>query len=139
ILRTTDGGKSWKDEESPSRANLFAVQCLTPDHALAAGELGTLLLTEDAGKTWAIQPNITSKVLQAIVYRGGNRVWMAGRGGTIMKRTEPLAPVNFTSSKGPPVLRPASMRIKPKSRTPLVTITDDGDIPMATPPASPKP
>ena len=38
--------------------------------AIAVGEFGTVLITQDAGKTWAVQPNITGKVLQTIVYRG---------------------------------------------------------------------
>jgi photosystem II stability/assembly factor-like uncharacterized protein len=49
--------------------------------------LGSVLVSKDAGKTWAIQPNITSKVLQAVVYRGGDRLWVAGRGGTMIRRT----------------------------------------------------
>ncbi|MEO7658887.1 MAG: YCF48-related protein, partial [Pyrinomonadaceae bacterium] len=132
-LRTVDGGVTWQDQESASKFNLFAVQAFGPQAAIAVGELGTILITEDGGKTWAIQPSITSKVLQAIVYRGGNRVWVAGRGGTMLKRTESLSPRTLTVPKNPPVLKSAPPRAKPKARTPLVTITDDGDIPTAVP------
>jgi photosystem II stability/assembly factor-like uncharacterized protein len=136
-LRTTDAGATWQDQESPTKANLFAVQAFGTSSAIAVGELGTVLVTEDAGKTWAAQPGVTSKVLQAIVYRGGNRLWVAGRGGTLLKRTEPLNPRVIAQPFTKPVLKSATPRARPKSRTPLVTVTDDGDIPLAVPQKKP--
>ena len=78
--------------------------------------------------------NITTKVLQAIVFRGGDKVWVAGKGGSILKRLAPLAPVRIDTPRLPPVLRNAAPRSKLKPRIPTITITDDGDIPLATPP-----
>ena len=60
-------------------------------------------------------------------------MWVGGRGGTILKRIAPLSPNSIGGAKIPPVLRPA-IKTKPKPRTPLITVTDDGDIPIATPP-----
>ena len=134
ILRTANGGVSWSDEESPSRSNLFGVTAYGRNQAVAVGELGTVLITEDAGKTWELQSNITGKALQAIVYRGGSEIWIAGRGGSILKRLEPFSPHKISGgSKLPPVLRSAAGRSSRKPRIPLITITDDGDIPKATP------
>jgi photosystem II stability/assembly factor-like uncharacterized protein len=42
-------------------------EATSPVAAIAVGEFGTVLIPQDAGKTWAVQPNITGKVLQAIV------------------------------------------------------------------------
>jgi hypothetical protein len=71
--------------------------------------------------------------LQTVVYRGGVNLWVAGRGGAILKRSESLSPIRTTSApKIPPILRLGGS--KTKSRTPLLTITDDGDIPRAAPP-----
>ena len=62
-------------------------------------------------------------------------VWDGGRGGTILKRTLPFAPYRIVNAKIAPVLRSAvGSPSKPKPRTPLITITDDGDIPKASPP-----
>jgi hypothetical protein len=72
-------------------------------------------------------------VLQAIVFRGGDKVWVAGKGGSILKRLAPLAPVRIDTPRLPPVLRNAAPRSKLKPRVPVITITDDGDIPIATP------
>ena len=133
ILKTYDGGLSWVDQESPQRTNLYGIVCLGREAAIAVGELGTVLITEDGGKTWQVQPNITGKVLQTIAFQGGTNMWVGGRGGTILKRIAPLSPNNIGGPKIAPVLRPA-VKSRPKPRTPLVTVTDDGDIPIATPP-----
>jgi hypothetical protein len=80
---------------------------------------------------------VTSKVLQAVVYRGGNRLWVAGRGGTMLKRTEPLSPRAISLPFTKPVLKSSTRRATPKPRTPLVMVTDDGDIPLAVPQKKP--
>jgi hypothetical protein len=135
IFKTEDGGATWKDNESPVRSNLFAVAVIGKNEAIAVGELGTVVVTEDGGATWHLQSNITGKVLQSIAYLGGTNLWVAGRGGTILKRIAPLSPNKITGPKLPPVLRSAiGGRSKPKARTPMITITDDGDIPVAVPP-----
>jgi photosystem II stability/assembly factor-like uncharacterized protein len=133
ILKTTDGGLSWIDSESPARANLYAVLAVGRGQAIAVGELGTVLVTDDGGRTWQLQSNITGKVLQAISFQGGTDMWVGGRGGTILKRIAPLTPNAIGGPRVAPVLRPA-IRTKPRARTPLITVTDDGDIPIATPP-----
>ena len=90
-------------------------------------------MTGDGGKSWEIQPGINGKVLQALAYRGSANIWIAGRGGMIIKRTEQLTPVKFavTRSYRQCCGRPTGKR---RPRTPLVALPDDGDIPMATPP-----
>jgi photosystem II stability/assembly factor-like uncharacterized protein len=135
ILKTSDGGLSWDDKENPVRSNLFAVAAVGRNQAIGVGELGTVVVTEDAGTTWQTQSNITGKVLQSISYVGGTNLWVGGRGGTILKRIAPLSPTKMSGPKLPPVLRSAiGGRTKPKPRTPMITITDDGDIPAAVPP-----
>jgi len=77
--------------------------------------------------------------LQAVVYRGGTELWIAGRGGSILKRSLPLSTVRTAPGpKLPPILRLGNFKTKPKIRTPLLTITDDGDIPPATEPKKEK-
>ena len=133
ILRTADGGLSWDDKESPVNLNLFAVTAIGPNDAVAVGEQGTVIVTADGGETWGNETNITSNVLQAVVFRGGDKVWIGGKGGSILKRLTSLSPTRITSPKLPPVLRNAVPRLKLKPRIPRITITDDGDIPIAAP------
>jgi len=94
-------------------------------------------VTSDTGLTWEVQPSATGKVLQAVVYRGGRQLWVAGRGGTILKRSEPLSPVQTAGPKRRPTLLPGVVRKRPTPRAPLLTVPDDGDIPLATPPKKP--
>ncbi len=92
-------------------------------------------MTSDGGETWEIQSNVTGKVLQSISYRGDRKIWVAGRGGTIIKRVEPLSPSGVKTPTMPPIL--GIGRTRPKPRIPLITITDDGDIPSAVKPEKP--
>ena len=132
ILRSEDGGATWADQEASVQINLYAVTAYGRFEALAVGERGTVLRTEDAGRTWEIQPNVTSNTLQAIAFLGGADLWVAGRGGSILRRSDTLSTIKTTES---PKVRPVlKFGKKPKPRTPLVTITDDGDIPLATEP-----
>jgi hypothetical protein len=136
IFRTDDAGKTWKDQESPIRSNLFAVSVLDVNNAVAVGDLGTVVYT-DNGSKWSVQQSATSKLLQAIVYRGGSKLWLGGRGGTIIRRTEPLSPSLLNWPKSPPVLIRNSGKARPQPRQPLLTISSDGDIPMAMPSPTP--
>ena len=125
------------DVESPLTANLFSVTAVGSDLAIAVGEQGNVLVTTDGGKSWDSQVNITGKTLQAIVYRGGTSLWVGGRGGVILKRTRQLSPSKIVSPKLPPVFRLAPPRY-PKPRMPILTVTDDGDIPFAILPKKPE-
>jgi hypothetical protein len=79
-----------------------------------------------------MQRNVTSKTLQAIVYLGGSNLWVAGRGGAILKRNEALATFKTSGAKIVPRLLQGGP--KRRERVPAVVITDDGDIPQAIPP-----
>jgi len=103
ILRTDDGGKTWKDLESSVRTNLFAVSVLSRDDVLIAGDMGRVLASRDGGLTWETQPTITSSPLFAVVYRGGANAWVAGRGGAILRRTVALGTVKISVPKFQPV------------------------------------
>jgi photosystem II stability/assembly factor-like uncharacterized protein len=129
VLRTDDGGVTWKDLESGVGGNLFGVDAASRNDVLVVGEQGNIIHSDDGGVTWEIQPSITSTALFSIAYRGGNNVWVAGRGGAILRRVEPVATVRIPVSKLPPLLKGGP----PKLEEPL----DDGDIPRALPPKKP--
>jgi hypothetical protein len=83
----------------------------------------------DAGLTWELEPTITSTPLFAVAYRGGSNLWVAGRGGAILRRTDDIATVKIPTPRLPPALR----RGPPKMENSQLVI-DDGDIPRALPP-----
>jgi photosystem II stability/assembly factor-like uncharacterized protein len=126
IMRTDDGGLTWKDLESGVGGNLFGVDAASRNDVLVVGEQGRILHSSDAGGTWEIQPSITSTSLFSIAYRGGNNVWVAGRGGAILRRIEPVATVRIPVTKLPPMLKGGAAKLEEP--------VDTGDIPRAVPP-----
>ena len=130
MLRTDDGGATWKDLETNANGNLFAVALASRNDVLAVGEQGSIIHTADAGQTWEVQPSITSASLFSIAYRGGTNVWVAGRGGAILRRIDPIATVTLPVTKLPPMLRGGSAKID--------EVIDADDIPRATPPKKPQ-
>jgi hypothetical protein len=74
---------------------------------------------------------VTGNSLQAVVYRGGTDLWVGGRGGAILKRSETFSTIKTTGAKLPPLLRSGRSGPTLKKRIPLITVTDDGDIPPA--------
>ena len=136
ILRTDDGGATWKDLESGISGNLFAVGTGGREDVIVTGEQGRIVHSSDGGVTWQIQPTITSSPLFSVAYRGGYNVWIAGRGGAILRRTEPIATVSIPTPRLPAALRSAP-KLQPQTQSTL----DDGDIPRALPPdkKSPRP
>ena len=130
VLRTDDGGATWKDQESGLTTNLFAVSAASRDEALVAGDQGRVLTTKDGGKTWSVQPTITTSPMFAVTYQRGGNVWIAGHGGAILRRTTAMATL-FPTAKTSPGLRGAP---KLKAQENSQQFVDDGDIPRAKPP-----
>src|SRR4029079_9290258 len=133
IMRTDDGGATWKDLESGVIANLFGVATASRNEVLAVGDQGKIVATKDGGQTWASTESITSSSLFSIAYRGGTNVWVAGRGGAILRRTDPVATVSLPVSRIPPLLRGGPVKIPDATAEGF----DDGDIPRALPPKKP--
>jgi hypothetical protein len=61
-------------------------------------------------------------------------VWVAGRGGAILRRVDPIATVSLPVSHLPPLLKGGAARIPDASAEGF----DDGDIPRALPPKKPQ-
>lgn len=81
ILATVDGGREWVAQSSGTNRALLGLAVAT-DSALAVGEKGTILRTEDF-ETWRVIESGTSETLNAIA-RSGDACWAVGsRGATV--------------------------------------------------------
>ena len=129
VLRTDDGGETWKDVETNISGNLFGVALANRNDVLVVGEQGKIIHSRDAGQTWEVQPSITSTALFSIAYRGGTNIWVAGRGGAILRRVDPIATVSLPVTKLPPMLKGGPPKLESE--------VDNYDIPRATPPKKP--
>ena len=108
---------------------MFGISLANRNDVLVVGEQGKIIHSRDAGQTWEIQPTITSTSLFSVAYRGGTNVWVAGRGGAILRRVDPIATVSLPVSKLPPILKGGPPKLESE--------VDDEDIPPALPPKKP--
>jgi photosystem II stability/assembly factor-like uncharacterized protein len=99
VFKTTDGGRTWGEQDSNVQADLYDVKFLDELEGWAAGAQGTLIHTSDGGKRWEVVPSGTNHALERLCFIGRNRGWVVGFGGTIIS----YAPQS-TPSK-PPVLK----------------------------------
>jgi photosystem II stability/assembly factor-like uncharacterized protein len=105
------------------------------------GDQGRVLHTKDGGETWEPQNSITSSSLFGAAYRGGSDAWVAGRGGTILKRTDAIATVKIPRPRLPPALG-GPPKLQTRDQTEAFAPILEDDIPRATPPVlktTPKP
>jgi hypothetical protein len=52
ILRSTDGGSTWRRQPSGTTNDLDDVACLSPSTCVVVGDRGTILRTTNGGTTW---------------------------------------------------------------------------------------
>ncbi len=61
IVRSTDGGDTWTQQDSGTTKNLYAIAYdISPGYLLAGGEDGTLLLTSSNGASWSALPVVVA-------------------------------------------------------------------------------
>ena len=84
IFSTVDGGRTWSEQASSTRADLYDVKFLDEREGWAAGEGGTMLHTEDGGANWVGVSSGTTLVLERLAFAGSRRGWAVGFGGTIL-------------------------------------------------------
>lgn len=84
IFYTTDGGKSWEEQNSRNNLLLTAVDFTDQSHGWAVGERGSILHTEDGGKTWTAQRSGVTYPLFDVDFIDRQTGWAVGNWGTIL-------------------------------------------------------
>jgi photosystem II stability/assembly factor-like uncharacterized protein len=87
ILHSSDRGKSWEVQSSPTQSSLFNVRFVSPLKGWIGGSYGTVLHTIDGGKNWRAQPVGTTEHLFAADWLEETHGWLVGSRGTTV-RTE---------------------------------------------------
>ena len=87
ILKTTDGGESWKEQSSPTSKLLSSVHFHTNSRlGWAVGDDGTILHTTNGGVDWNAQPSGVQLSLNSVFFHtDGLRGWAVGEAGTILR------------------------------------------------------
>ncbi|MBX3747275.1 MAG: hypothetical protein KF833_18355 [Verrucomicrobiae bacterium] len=87
ILRTEDGGATWRRQMSGTDADLRSVSTVDGTNGWAVGWDGIVLRTADGGATWGAQTSGIRERLLSVAFADGQRGWAVGEAGTIL-RTE---------------------------------------------------
>src|SRR2546423_298807 len=86
ILRSTDGGSTWRRQPSATTSELDGVACLSPSTCVAVGLGGTILRSTDGGSTWRRQSSGTS--LSRVACPRLSTCRAAGGRGKIVRSTD---------------------------------------------------
>jgi photosystem II stability/assembly factor-like uncharacterized protein len=86
IIKTEDGGKSWKRLTPKTDFTLYQVK-VAGENGWAIGEKGAFMVSRDNGNTWQKDMSAlrTRFWLRDIVFSDPNKGWIVGAGGTIIQ------------------------------------------------------
>ncbi len=84
ILKTEDGGATWKQQSSGLETTLFGIGFSDAQHGIAVGMDSVILRTEDGGAVWKPVPApVQDRALYEVAASGRN-AWIAGNQGMIL-------------------------------------------------------
>ncbi|MFM8408971.1 MAG: WD40/YVTN/BNR-like repeat-containing protein [Alphaproteobacteria bacterium] len=88
ILKTEDGGATWKQQVSGVESTLFGIAMRDAQNGTAVGIDSVILRTEDGGTTWKpVQSPFQDRAFYEVAFSGQNG-WLAGNQGLVMQSTD---------------------------------------------------
>ena len=87
VLATSNGGTTWRAQNTGNAYGLFGVAFVDAKHGWAVGDFGTILVTANGGATWTAQQSGTDRSLNSVAFANADRGWVAGDGGSILVTT----------------------------------------------------
>jgi len=93
ILKSTDGGESWFEQNSGTGEAMFGLFFTDNLHGFAVGKGENILRTTDGGNNWILYRSGPAFELYAVYFLDQNIGWATGSSGTIL----------FTENSGIPV------------------------------------
>ena len=92
LLKTTDGGATWKRVDVLSGPDvdivLSRVRFADAQHGWAFGEMGALFATDNGGESWERQHTPTMHLLLGASFLDAQRGWIAGAGSTLLQTAD---------------------------------------------------
>ena len=77
IIKTTDGGRTWKNIESGTDNSLYAVTFTDENHGIIVGDDAIILRTTDAGETWSPSASPSFSPLRSVAFNDVGNVGLA--------------------------------------------------------------
>ncbi len=87
LMRTADGGETWKRITVPTKTELFHLDFSGNSHGWIVGDGGVIMHTSDEGLTWRKQNAGSTAPLYHVDFRDDDEGYIVGKSGTIL-RTE---------------------------------------------------
>jgi poly(3-hydroxybutyrate) depolymerase len=87
IVRTTDGGETWTEQNSSTIHMLYNVAYTDVNTGTVIGSFGHIRRTTNGGTTWTQQTSGTGNFLHGISFIDNNIGWVVGSNGTILRTT----------------------------------------------------
>lgn len=88
VLRTSDGGASWVETDTGTRADLNSIAFLTDTVVIAVGSGGKMIRSTDAGVSWQQLESPTSNTLNQVARASDDLALAAGWNGTLLTSTD---------------------------------------------------
>ncbi len=85
ILKTSNGGSSWSNQNSGTIQKLNSVHFTNAQTGWAVGDSGTILKSSNGGNSWSSQNSETSERLYSVHFTNAQTGWAVGYAGTILK------------------------------------------------------
>ncbi|PYT01117.1 MAG: hypothetical protein DMF63_03985 [Acidobacteria bacterium] len=85
VMRTEDGGESWRRVLVPSKTELFHLDFNGSSHGWIVGDEGVILSTIDGGSTWIAQNSKTRLALFNVDFRDDDEGYAVGEKGMILR------------------------------------------------------
>ncbi len=87
ILKTEDGGQTWKKLSIPFQAELFSLDFIDEKKGWVVGDKGAIFVTDNGGQTWKSQTSETNEEIYCVDFRNALEGYAVGGKGLIL-RTE---------------------------------------------------
>ena len=100
IFATTNGGRTWQQQQSNVAADLLDVKFVNASEGWAVGTNGTIIHTANGGTEWRTEESGTTLTLERLFFVSPQRGWAVGFGGMILTRIAGAAEQKPPALKG---------------------------------------
>jgi len=92
IIRSDDSGTTWRIQESPTTSHLQDIAIWDEKSAIVAGDLASVLITDDAGQNWTpVEISVYQfgdQLLQVYIDHVKQQAWISGTMGGVLKSAD---------------------------------------------------
>lgn len=88
VMRTEDGGETWRRVIVPSKTELFHLDYNGSSHGWIVGDEGVILATTDGGSSWTRQSSKTKVALYNVDFRDDDLGYVVGEKGVILRTVD---------------------------------------------------